>query len=72
MWLFYERADKFIEKLENKVPDDTFILVISDHGMQRNGVHSDHAFYSTNTLLGLRNPKITDFYGIITEKLATK
>lgn len=72
MWLFYERADKFIEELGNRIRDDTFILVISDHGMKKNGVHSDHAFYSINTILGLTKPKITDFYGIIAEKLAAK
>ncbi len=72
MWLFYERADKFIEEIENRVRGDAFILVISDHGMQRNGVHSDHAFYSTNTSLGLKNPRINDFYGIIAEKLGSE
>jgi predicted AlkP superfamily phosphohydrolase/phosphomutase len=72
MWLFYSRVETFIEEIQNRFGEDTFILVISDHGMQGNGVHSDHAFYSMNIHLNLENPKITDFYGIITEKLVLK
>jgi hypothetical protein len=71
MWHLYERADKFVEEFTKKVGRNTFILVISDHGMKRTGMHSDHAFYSTNSLLSLEKPKITDFYRIITEKLVT-
>lgn len=72
MWHLYERADKFVEKLERRVGDNTLILVISDHGMKRTGMHSDHAFYSTNIVLNLRNAKMTDFYDIITKKLTSK
>ena len=30
------------------------------------------AFYLTNTSLGLKNPRMTDFYGIIAEKLGSE
>ena len=72
MWLFYERLEKFIDEIEKIVDDDTLILVISDHGMKANGVHSDHAFYSTNIKINLENPKIIGFYKITVENLNTR
>ena len=71
MWHLYERVDNFVKELTKRVGSNTFILVISDHGMKRTGIHSDHAFYSTNVRLNLTNPKMTDFYNIIAEKLGT-
>lgn len=53
--------------------DDTYI-VLSDHGMERIGMfgdHSNYGFWSTN-FKDLKNPRITDFSGIIKELLEIK
>lgn len=69
MWEGYNMADEIIADLKSRVnEEDTLLLVVSDHGMKplgRYGIHSDHAFYSTNKKLGLENPKITDFFHLI-------
>lgn len=45
------------------------MVVLSDHGMKAVGMfgdHSDYGFWSLNVDGNLKNPKITDFYSIIT------
>lgn len=59
----YAELDNMVKKIKNKV-NDSFIFVVSDHG-HRNGLHTSYGFYSTNEILGLHYPKITDFYQII-------
>jgi len=66
----YEDADSFVasikEELMTLYPDSYFIIV-SDHGFDLiTGMHSKHAFYSTNIPLDPVPQKITDFYGILT------
>lgn len=52
-------------KLENSFEDVIFII-ISDHGFDFDrGIHSNYAFYSSNTNLIPKPEKITDFYEII-------
>ncbi len=72
MWEGYAVADELVADLKHRIDEDTLLLVISDHGMEalgRFGFHSNHAFYSANKRLGLKNPKITDFFHIILEWL---
>lgn len=74
MWEVYSACDELAYTLKSRV-DDSFFLIISDHGMSpiRKGSqladHSDHAFYSSNQKLALKNPKLTDFYKIILDKV---
>jgi len=61
----YNELDKMAEEIKNS---DSFVLVISDHGMKavgRYGDHSRNGFYSFNKKLGLNLPRITSFYSPI-------
>jgi len=61
----YHELDKMAEEIKNS---DSFVLVISDHGMKtvgRYGDHSRNGFYSFNQKLGLNVPRITSFYSPI-------
>jgi predicted AlkP superfamily phosphohydrolase/phosphomutase len=63
---YYLKFNNFVGKLKEQLPEDTILLIISDHG-QENGLHTNYGFYSSNVKLGLDNPKITDFKEIITK-----
>lgn len=66
----YVDIDSFIGKMKKKLDSKTFLLIISDHGADlSDGMHSDHAFYSSNKKIGLKNPHIIDFYGLIMKQL---
>ena len=58
-----------LEEIAEEAKDShNFILVISDHGMKAVGRYGDHTkngFYSANHKLGLKLPKITDFYDLM-------
>jgi predicted AlkP superfamily pyrophosphatase or phosphodiesterase len=66
---FYMMFNEYVGKLKSKLPEDTLLLIISDHGQEK-GIHTDHGFYSSNKKLNLKNPKITDFKQII-EKISS-
>ncbi|MGD8566276.1 MAG: alkaline phosphatase family protein [Candidatus Bathyarchaeota archaeon] len=58
----YKELDNIAEK--TKELNDQ-VLIISDHGMKTVGRYGDHSrkgFYSLNHKLGIKLPKITDFY----------
>jgi len=65
---YYIMADEFIKKLNDRLDDDTMLLIVSDHG-QKKGIHTTHGFYSVNKKLGLKNPKLIDFRKTIEELL---
>ena len=61
--------NNFVKEVGERL-SESFVLVVSDHGMERLGKtyfgkHSNYAFYSINMKIGLNNPKITDFYLLI-------
>jgi hypothetical protein len=67
-----EKMKEAYNDLENLAREVTAsndeVLVVSDHGMKavgRYGDHSRNGFYSFNRKLGLKLPKITDFYNIV-------
>lgn len=62
--LLYEEMDLLTKRVKEQLHDDDILLVISDHGMGKLG-HTKHGFYSINLELGLQEPDITDFFGII-------
>lgn len=71
----YRTMDRLVIKIKKRLEktkklDDVLIIILSDHGIKK-GVHTDHAFYSSNKKLGLSNPSILDFYKII-EKTVSK
>ena len=56
-----------LEEVASEIKGD--LIILSDHGMEKIGVfgdHSNYGFWSTNLKgLGIKIPKITDFYRII-------
>jgi len=65
---FYIMFDEFVRKIREKIDDDTFLLIVSDHG-QKKGLHTLYGFYSSNKPSGLKNPRLIDFRWIIEEML---
>ena len=61
----YEELENLAKRVED---EDDLILIVSDHGMKAIGRYGDHTrngFYSFNKTVGLKVPKITDFYKLI-------
>jgi len=65
---YYLRMDAMVEKIKRILDEELHgkhvMLIMSDHGMKK-GLHTSYGFYSLNLPLGLKNPKITDFYELI-------
>lgn len=77
MFKVYAEAEKLAGQVRKIVGKESLLLIVSDHGMKpiRNGIlgdHSDHGFYSSNTELGLRKPRMTDFFDVIIKILSAK
>lgn len=65
----YEMICELVKKTKRKINEkETLVIIVSDHG-QKEGLHTRYGFYSSNKKLGLKNPKITDFFSIIEESL---
>lgn len=70
MKIIYTEMDELVGNMKNR---NDKLIVISDHGMKaigNFGDHSEYGFWSTNFKdlnKGSANPKITDFYKLITE-----
>lgn len=80
----YEDLDLFVSELKKKLPEETRILIVSDHG-QKKGIHTPYGFYSYNKSLNnwiknnndtltvdFENPKITDFFELAKAILSPK
>ncbi|MBN2335108.1 alkaline phosphatase family protein [Candidatus Bathyarchaeota archaeon] len=65
----YEEMDLLTKRVKTKLHGDDLVLIISDHGMGKLG-HTKKGFYSFNKPIGLKDPDIKDFYGIVTGLLA--
>ena len=65
---YYLKFNKFVGEVKKKLPKDTMLFIVSDHG-QENGLHTHYGFYSTNIKLGLDYPNIIDFKEIIEERI---
>lgn len=68
----YVTLNDFTAKIKERF--DGWILIIADHGMKPLGRFGDHTnlnygYYSSSHKLGLNNPRLTDFYEIIHDKL---
>ena len=68
----YEILDELTSQAKEKLDNDVWILVISDHGENEECGHNPFGFYSSNIKLGLTNPRITDFYGMFLETLGVR
>jgi phosphopentomutase len=73
----YKMIDDFAGEIQNKLPDDAFMIIVSDHGMRtlkgtkhRGGEHSHHAYARFSHEIDVPKPlKITDLYRIIVTML---
>ena len=61
---FYFELDEFTRGIQEKVGNEAWFLVMSDHGTLYGG-HTLYGFYSSNRALGLLMPEITDFKDLI-------
>lgn len=74
MFKVYAEANMLVKEAKEQIDENTTVLVISDHGMVIPsgktffGDHSNYGFYSSNKRLPFKNPKITDFWRVITEE----
>jgi len=61
----YKELDEFISVVKTRVSDSCWVLIVSDHGIDKNFGHTHYGFYSSNKILGLDNPHIVDFFPMI-------
>ena len=54
------------KRILNTYTEPVWILILSDHGMRR-GLHTDHAFWSSNFKLKKRPKRLTDFFKMIND-----
>ncbi|MFW5912288.1 MAG: alkaline phosphatase family protein [Candidatus Hadarchaeota archaeon] len=64
----YEALDDFAGEVKRRF--DGLVLIVADHGMNQLGSYGDHTdmnygYYSSSIELGLKHPKMTEFYDII-------
>jgi len=64
----YRDLDEFAGLVRDLIPEDTLLLIVSDHGTIRDR-HVPYAFYSSNIRLGLERPRITSFFRIVISAL---
>ena len=62
--VLYEEMDLLTRRVKERLRPGDVVLIVSDHGMGRLG-HTKYGFYSLNIRLGLGEPSITDFFGIV-------
>jgi len=60
----YKEMNSLVSKIKKQLDKKTLVLIIADHGLKK-GKHTGYGFYSSNKKLKLKNPKITDFFGLI-------
>ena len=68
MGFAYKELNEIAKEVKKSRDDVT--LIVSDHGMKAIGRFGDHTrtgFWSCNKRLGLKNPRITDFFKILEE-----
>lgn len=61
----YKVLDEFVSTVKARVSENCWVVVISDHGIDKNFGHTHYGFYSTNVPLGFDCPHITDFFSLI-------
>lgn len=62
----YLELSDLVTNILKKVPENTLIFLISDHGIDfDSGFHSNHGFFSCNKKLNLKNPQIKELKDII-------
>jgi len=74
LWKAYLDLARLVGIVKKEVPEDTLILILSDHGMKPmpdgTGDHSEYGFWSINMDLEWFNPKkAVDFYPLIEKAL---
>ena len=59
----YRLVDSFVGELRS-IFKHSIMLIVSNHGMKQ-GVHTNHGFWSSNVKIPTKPSSITDFFGII-------
>ena len=71
---YYNMAEKFAWDIKKRLDENTWMLIVSDHGMMPakdgpGGMHSYHAFWSSNRPLGKKNIGLLEFFPMIVKCL---
>jgi hypothetical protein len=67
---WYLLYDNFVRQIMNELGDDDTLVVLSDHGMEAEGVHSRRAFYaSTKELWPAETRSMIDVKDVLQEEL---
>jgi len=61
----YRSVTDFVAELKAALPKDVLLLIVSDHGMEQNGLHSHECFWSMSQNHDFEPHSITDFYTFI-------
>lgn len=61
----YFFLNKLVYEVKQLIPDNVFVLIISDHGMEPGGKHSPRAFYSLSHKVNYIPTTIEDFKSFI-------
>lgn len=72
--ILYNRCEQYTKELIETFDDgETLIMILSDHGVNMHGGHSQHGFWSTNMDIGYHEKDIPvqDIYHIINKWVAT-
>lgn len=65
--------DRIVSQVLHEADDDDTVVVISDHGMQSNGLHSKRAFYAaTDSIWGESTFQMTELRSVLESVLASQ
>ncbi len=64
----YTHVHDIAAQYREALPEDTLMLIVSDHGMKSDGSHSFRGFYSMTPETCFTPEKVTDFYDFIIQQ----
>jgi len=67
---YYLYVDSFIQDVLKSIGDYVLLLIVSDCG-KKNGLYTNHGFYSINKKMNLNNIKMIDFKDLIENNIKT-
>ncbi|UCD96360.1 MAG: hypothetical protein JSV35_07715 [Candidatus Bathyarchaeota archaeon] len=76
MKAIYQKLNLLAYNISRKIPEEAWLLIVSDHGMQLmpdgTGQHTNYGFYSLNHETAWNPTGITDFYKFIINEINTQ